>query len=82
MDSGHEAKIEIMVNDRVIAHLHDRNHGSSNKRFAMVSQSVMQRLNVDDQVAVRLHKGALAGGTPSFTSFLGFLMDVPEQNEI
>ena len=50
----------------------DRDNGSHNKRFSMISQSFIYKMERGDTMAVRLHEGALkGGGSHAFTSFLG-----------
>lgn len=50
----------------------DRDNGGHNKRFSMISQSFIYKMEKGDTMAVRLHEGALkGGGSHPFTSFLG-----------
>ena len=50
----------------------DRDNGSQNQRFAMISQSFIYQMEKGDTMAVRLHEGALkGGGIHAFTSFTG-----------
>lgn len=50
----------------------DRDNGSQNKRFSMISQSFIYQMEKGDTMAVRLHEGALkGGGIHAFTSFTG-----------
>ena len=50
----------------------DRDNGSKNKRFSMIGQSFIYKMERGDTMAVRLHEGALkGGGSHPFTSFLG-----------
>ena len=56
-------KVEIHVNGADVIHLYDRELDGPNRRFAMLGQSFIHRLEAGDRVTVRLHKGALKGGT-------------------
>ena len=50
----------------------DRDNGSKNKRFSMIGQSFIYKMQKGDTMAVKLHEGALkGGGSHPFTSFLG-----------
>ncbi len=51
------------MNGADVIHLYDRELDGSNRRFAMLGQSFIHRLEAGDRVTVRLHKGALKGGT-------------------
>ena len=53
-------------------YMFDRDNGSQNQRFAMISQSFIYKMEKGDTMAVRLHEGALkGGGIHAFTSFTG-----------
>ena len=50
----------------------DQDNGSHNKRFSMIGQSFIYKMQKGDTMAVRLHSGALkGGGSKPFTSFCG-----------
>ena len=64
-----------MVNDKVVLSIYDHDVGGSNRRYAMVSQSMIQTLERGDEVFVTLHSGSLkGGGRTTFTSFVGIMV--------
>ncbi|TRY68593.1 hypothetical protein TCAL_06932 [Tigriopus californicus] len=81
VESGSEAQVELMVNDKDILCIYDRDIGSGNRRYAMIGQSMIHRLELGDIVKVRLHSGTLkGGGEATFTSFLGMLVAAAEND--
>ena len=66
------SQFQFLVNDVPKLFMFDKDNGSHNKRFSMISQSFIYKLVRGDRMAVRLHEGALkGGGSHAFTSFLG-----------
>ena len=62
----------MRVNGRDMVALNDWDSAGQNRRVAIVSQAVVQSLDVGDVVHVQLHRGRLKGhGGPVYTSFLG-----------
>lgn len=81
VESGSEAQVELMVNDKDILCIYDRDIGSGNRRYAMIGQSMIHKLELGDVVKVRLHSGTLkGGGEATFTSFLGMLVSAAEED--
>ncbi len=63
------------MNGADAVHLYDRDLDGRNRRYAMLGQSLIHKLEEGDRVQVRLHKGALKGGdTTTYTSFVGVLL--------
>ena len=60
------------MNNVAKLYMFDRDNGSQNKRYSMIGQSFIYKMERGDTMAVRLHEGALkGGGSHAFTSFLG-----------
>ncbi|XP_040577746.1 collagen alpha-2(VIII) chain [Lepeophtheirus salmonis] len=75
VESGHEARVIILVNDVPTLYMYDKDHAKYNWRYSMISQSLIYAIHRGDKVVVRLHKGALkGGGSHAFTSFVGMLV--------
>jgi len=67
-----QAKVQFLINNVPKLYMFDRDNGSQNQRFAMISQSFIYQMEKGDTMAVRLHEGALkGGGIHAFTSFTG-----------
>jgi len=67
-----QAKVQFLINNVPKLYMFDRDNGSQNKRFSMISQSFIYQMEKGDTMAVRLHEGALkGGGIHAFTSFTG-----------
>nr|ACO14900.1 Complement C1q-like protein 4 precursor [Caligus clemensi] len=80
VESGHEARVLILVNQIPTLYMYDKDHTKYNWRYSMISQSLIYSLNCGDKVVVRLHKGALkGGGTHAFTSFVGMLVQETDE---
>ena len=63
---------QFLINNMPKLYMFDRDNGSQNQRFAMISQSFIYQMEKGDTMAVRLHEGALkGGGIHAFTSFTG-----------
>lgn len=47
VEKGHEARVVMMLNDDVLAHMYDKDYSGNNERFAMFGQSVIADLKVE-----------------------------------
>jgi len=76
VEKGHEARVVMMANNRVLAHMYDKDYSGNNQRFAMFGQSIIANLQIGDKFKVVLEKGSLGvpGGSNNFISFLGHLL--------
>ena len=46
VEKGHEARVVMMLNDQVLAHMYDKDYSGNNQRFAMFGQSIIANLQV------------------------------------
>ena len=76
VEKGHEARVTMMLNNEVMAHMYDKDYSGNNERFAMFGQSVIANMVKGDTFKVVLEKGSLGvpGGQNHFISFLGHLL--------
>ena len=56
-----------MVNGETKLSIYDRDIKGRNSRYAMISQAMIQHLAEGDEVWAHLHRGALKGGSTTFT---------------
>merc|ERR1712032_402528 len=76
VEKGHEARVMMMLNSEVVAHMYDKDYSGDNQRFAMFGQSIIVEMRVGDRFKIVLDKGSLGvqGGRNQFISFLGHLV--------
>ena len=46
VEKGHEARVVMMLNDSVLAHMYDKDYSGNNQRFAMFGQSIIADMKV------------------------------------
>ena len=46
MGQGHEARVVMVLNEEVMAHMYDRDYSGNNQRFAMFGQSIIVDMRV------------------------------------
>ena len=49
MGQGHEARVVMVLNEEVMAHMYDRDYSGNNQRFAMFGQSIIVDMRVGIQ---------------------------------
>lgn len=85
-ENGHQSRVQFLVNGEPQAYLFDHDEGNDNKRWSMVSQSVMVPMQSGDKFHVLLHEGALKGGRGShpFTNLIGYKIsnNIDHHNEL
>lgn len=76
VEKGHEARVLMVLNDKVVMHMYDKDYSGNNERFAMFGQSIIVEMKVGDKFRIELNKGSLGvkGGQNHFISFLGHLV--------
>ena len=46
VEKGHEARVMMMLNSEVVAHMYDKDYSGNNQRFAMFGQSIIVEMRV------------------------------------
>ena len=54
MGQGHEARVVMVLNEEVMAHMYDRDYSGNNQRFAMFGQSIIVDMRVGTQIFCQL----------------------------
>ena len=57
VEKGHEARVVMMANNRVLAHMYDKDYSGNNQRFAMFGQSIIANLQVRPNTVLALPSG-------------------------
>ena len=52
MGQGHEARVVMVLNEEVMAHMYDRDYSGNNQRFAMFGQSIIVDMRVGTQLVL------------------------------
>ena len=46
VEKGHEARVMMMLDSEVVAHMYDKDYSGNNQRFAMFGQSIIVEMRV------------------------------------